>query len=70
MHIINNMSNGQCVHFGYVDSMRTNSGRFKSRTITAIAVAIPLRTQHCNAKEKPGRLMIRIMHSNRAVARV
>ena len=55
---------------GTVDSMRTNSGRFKSRTITAIFVAIPLSTQHCNVKEKPGRLMIRIMYSNRAVARV
>ena len=53
-----------------VDSMRTNSGRFKSRTITTICVAIPLSTQHCNVKEKPGRLMIRIMYSNRAVARV
>ena len=41
---------------GTVDSMRTNFGRFKSRTITAIFVAIPLSTQHCYVKEKPGRL--------------
>ena len=53
-----------------VDSMRTNTGRFKSRTITAICVTIPLSTLHCNVKEKPGRLMIRIMYSNRAVAPV
>jgi len=50
--------------------MRTNSGRFKLTTITAIFVTIPLSTQHCNVKEKPVRLMIRIMYSNRAVARV